>query len=761
MDFLNTEAELMQLEALLTCPLCSKRMTEPTYLVSCGHTFCNSCLSKSLSTGGKCFLCNIPAKPIDMHVDDRVAGVLGFFTSIGAILNECEFGSPAKSVSSKRRSLANDDDLFEAPLPVSNSPLSRPNRAPVLHDNADDNHDGDGDGDDGMADSQTPADEPSTRANACSKAKQSKGNDLDDDEDDNNDEMSDVTPFRPANVPARRPRTYGKRARRTMVGNRLAVLDERGASERQGSSDTEQAVQDTGQGDADAHKSMSKAESTDDLDDNSHPDPPAKRASRRSSKSQSTRSLPKQSQTRSKSTTRASRNTKTQSNTKTHSNTTATASRTSNSKTSKRKSSRAVSGSATSTNNDASDTLNVRRRKPKRQPQLADRTNAPDDKPKKKKKNVDKRNAYGESPLQVAAKTDKLDKVKTLLAQGANPNFKDNAGWSPLHEASQYGYAAIVAELLSYGGNPNLQADNNDTPLHDAVVGSHDKCVKLLMSYGGDPTLINGRSQSAYDLCASSNIQRILTTTKATAKPDKQPDVEPEANAPDTAAAVATAASVQGDPLQALAQLPSGLEVRGLAVTGVESSIKRKFHAKIRKMQAKYNDKITDKVTHLVAGVDAQGRVKRTIKYLSALIRGLWVVSDQFVDDSAAAGAWLHPEAYLVQGVRDDSASTNVPHKAVHHRLARKPGLFAGKQVLVHTKFDLHKPTDVPSRDVLVSLLTHGGAKILDEDDDDEADYQLSHSKPLGQDKPSSTIPSITASTILDAISHWQPLSSA
>jgi len=47
-------------------------------------------------------------------------------------------------------------------------------------------------------------------------------------------------------------------------------------------------------------------------------------------------------------------------------------------------------------------------------------------------KTLVKRNIKGETPLHVACIKGNLVTLKSLLAAGANPNTKDNAGWTPL-----------------------------------------------------------------------------------------------------------------------------------------------------------------------------------------------------------------------------------------------------------------------------------------------------------------------------------------
>eukprot|EP00045_Choanoeca_perplexa_P003934 m.34442 g.34442 ORF g.34442 m.34442 type:complete len:669 (-) comp12305_c0_seq2:381-2387(-) len=667
MDFSATETELMKLQQLLQCPSCHEQMQKPFYLVNCGHTFCNDCLISKLAVEASCPRCHVPSHPKDMHLDDRLQGVVAFFNDIGRVLNECEFASPTRS--NRRATIANDDDLFEAPLPVLKSPrrLSSGKRARALNQQL-----------------QEAVDDTIAANPATVKSKPIHS--------DKASAPSEVTPLRSEALQTKRATAARK--------------------------DTLQPYCDP------------KNDSTVDNDDESA-------LPSRSTRAKASKRSPRVTVTTSK-------NTKDQ---RTKKLTRALSRRQSGPKAKRQPKSKATAASRrsnrqlrdTTNNSTSSDTVN----KAKQGQPAA-----------KRAKNVDRRNAYGESPLQVAAKTDKLGKVQSLLEQGANPNFQDHAGWSPLHEACQGGFDAVVAVLLSKGSNPNLQAQSKDTPLHDAVVGDYESIAKLLMSFGANPNVINNRSQSCHDLCSSTRMRKILATVKHTEHADvAEPQVNAPAEAPQTDSEVENSAETAR--LQAMAELPSELVVRGLAVTGVDSTLKRKFNAKIRKLQASYNDNVTDKVTHLVAGVDFDGRVKRTIKYLSALLRGLWIVSEQFVNDSAAAGSWLHPEAYVVMGVKDDDASDGVPLKAVQHRLAKKPGLFAGKTVLLHSQYDKHRPHDVPPRSAVAALLVLGGATIVEEDDEKAVDLEIVATT---SSKAHGAAQAITPVSLFDAISHWTPL---
>ena len=93
------------------------------------------------------------------------------------------------------------------------------------------------------------------------------------------------------------------------------------------------------------------------------------------------------------------------------------------------------------------------------------------------------------TPLMIAAANDKLQAVKYLLKQGADPSLQDNDGWNVLHYASQGGNPEVIELMLSHV--PSIDSITNDgvTPL--MIVAANDKlqAVKCLLRQGADPSL--------------------------------------------------------------------------------------------------------------------------------------------------------------------------------------------------------------------------------------------------------------------------------
>lgn len=106
-----------------------------------------------------------------------------------------------------------------------------------------------------------------------------------------------------------------------------------------------------------------------------------------------------------------------------------------------------------------------------------------------------------------------LDKVKELVQQGADVNFKDHAGWVPLHEAALKGQYDIASYFINdCGANVNVRGYGDDTPLHDACSSGYADIVQLLVNSGADVFALNSDKQQPIDVCDDNECERILQT---------------------------------------------------------------------------------------------------------------------------------------------------------------------------------------------------------------------------------------------------------
>eukprot|EP01105_Mastigella_eilhardi_P022849 TRINITY_DN5696_c0_g1_i2.p2 TRINITY_DN5696_c0_g1~~TRINITY_DN5696_c0_g1_i2.p2 ORF type:complete len:662 (-),score=132.04 TRINITY_DN5696_c0_g1_i2:68-2053(-) len=75
--------------------------------------------------------------------------------------------------------------------------------------------------------------------------------------------------------------------------------------------------------------------------------------------------------------------------------------------------------------------------------------------------------------------------VKQLLAEGQDPNEKDNAGMTALHYAAGRGYSQMLEQLLLAGASPFLlDSVMGTSPLHLAAQGGNVGCLQLLLQHG-------------------------------------------------------------------------------------------------------------------------------------------------------------------------------------------------------------------------------------------------------------------------------------
>lgn len=76
--------------------------------------------------------------------------------------------------------------------------------------------------------------------------------------------------------------------------------------------------------------------------------------------------------------------------------------------------------------------------------------------------------------------------IDALLAQGVDPDLRDDACETPLHKACREGHYTTVLTLLSAGAIPNMRDGLGLAPLHWVVLKNNREIVELLYQFGGD-----------------------------------------------------------------------------------------------------------------------------------------------------------------------------------------------------------------------------------------------------------------------------------
>lgn len=100
--------------------------------------------------------------------------------------------------------------------------------------------------------------------------------------------------------------------------------------------------------------------------------------------------------------------------------------------------------------------------------------------------------AVGDHPLEYAIYWSPVAFIAELIAQGADVNYRDAAGFPTLHAAISSGRReqhAILETLLQAGADPNQRGLNDWTPLHHAVARRDLQAIEQLLAHGADVAL--------------------------------------------------------------------------------------------------------------------------------------------------------------------------------------------------------------------------------------------------------------------------------
>ncbi|CAK9040297.1 Putative ankyrin repeat protein RF_0381, partial [Durusdinium trenchii] len=110
------------------------------------------------------------------------------------------------------------------------------------------------------------------------------------------------------------------------------------------------------------------------------------------------------------------------------------------------------------------------------------------------------RSGGGVTMLMSAANTGDLNRIRTLVQQGAEVNAQDDFGWTSLRFAVRKGHVEAVQELIEANADVNLCSESGRTPLMSAVANASPNIVQLLVSAGADLEAKNGDGLTAFDI---------------------------------------------------------------------------------------------------------------------------------------------------------------------------------------------------------------------------------------------------------------------
>lgn len=106
----------------------------------------------------------------------------------------------------------------------------------------------------------------------------------------------------------------------------------------------------------------------------------------------------------------------------------------------------------------------------------------------------------GDYNMRRACYDGKIEMVKLLVKEGANIETKSKYGNTPLICAAHHGETEVVRFLLEQGADIKAVGRHGNTALLSAAHAHHTDTVDLLISYGADVYVRNNFNQTMHDL---------------------------------------------------------------------------------------------------------------------------------------------------------------------------------------------------------------------------------------------------------------------
>nr|XP_055071954.1 BRCA1-associated RING domain protein 1 isoform X1 [Misgurnus anguillicaudatus]XP_055071955.1 BRCA1-associated RING domain protein 1 isoform X1 [Misgurnus anguillicaudatus]XP_055071956.1 BRCA1-associated RING domain protein 1 isoform X1 [Misgurnus anguillicaudatus]XP_055071957.1 BRCA1-associated RING domain protein 1 isoform X1 [Misgurnus anguillicaudatus]XP_055071958.1 BRCA1-associated RING domain protein 1 isoform X1 [Misgurnus anguillicaudatus] len=333
-----------------------------------------------------------------------------------------------------------------------------------------------------------------------------------------------------------------------------------------------------------------------------------------------------------------------------------------------------------------------------------------------------KRNHKGETPLHLASIKGDVEEVRKLLAQGADPNLKDNAGWTPLHEACNLGHLGVVEELLQQGALLNTPGYQNDSPLHDAVRNGHVAVVKLLVERGASQTVLNMFGLRPVDYALTPEMENVLKRA-----PEAPDPVTVALGLSDTLCKSSGCARETGGPMVLIGSQLSQTQRTQLAKAA-------------RLLGGKPVECFSNAVTHVV--VPDVSSLPSTLTTRLGILNGCWVLHFNWVCCSLQAGSWAEESMY---------ETGEGPLRARVNRDSLLPPLFDGCFFYLMGSF--HKPPKTE----LLQLIKDGGGQLLNRQPKPDSDVTQTLSAAAYHAQPGTDQILCTQYILYDPQSSYKP----
>jgi cytochrome c2 len=108
------------------------------------------------------------------------------------------------------------------------------------------------------------------------------------------------------------------------------------------------------------------------------------------------------------------------------------------------------------------------------------------------------------TPLHKAALTGQLATAEVLVTEGANANeVAGMLGGTPLHAAAVSGSVEITALLVEHGADVNAAGTQGNTPVHTAADRGKAELIEFLVAEGADPDARNAKGIEPIELAGA------------------------------------------------------------------------------------------------------------------------------------------------------------------------------------------------------------------------------------------------------------------
>eukprot|EP00462_Mataza_sp_D1_P020207 CAMPEP_0175138470 /NCGR_PEP_ID=MMETSP0087-20121206/10369_1 /TAXON_ID=136419 /ORGANISM="Unknown Unknown, Strain D1" /LENGTH=194 /DNA_ID=CAMNT_0016421381 /DNA_START=18 /DNA_END=602 /DNA_ORIENTATION=+ len=133
----------------------------------------------------------------------------------------------------------------------------------------------------------------------------------------------------------------------------------------------------------------------------------------------------------------------------------------------------------------------------------------------------------GQTPVMAATLGGRLEILKYLMSQGADPSIGEMMGYTPMHGVGFQGRWEVGEYLITeHNLDPNDFHEDGFAPLHRACWGEterHTETVKMLLRHGVDPQLKTKEGKSPLEITPNEGTKKVL---RMAARSKKKPKTE-------------------------------------------------------------------------------------------------------------------------------------------------------------------------------------------------------------------------------------------